>query len=645
MLSRFRQCGCDCRDDYTYVPNPAVRNASSCTSCGGEKPPCLFVAHFECRLTATTGEELAGPGTSYLSTVTGLQQASVGNFPGDVQLRPICEFRNPCVYVSYGGLSHVDRPLGIMKQSGCSWLSRVGYSTGTVADVTRKPSWRMDISSNPVTMSLTIRSETAKYTCQDGFDCFGANDFVMTSPRPSWGPTLPSRVCVTPGFSQGQTRGGDSCCPNCFEAEIPAMFGSVSVSRTTFPFTATYAISIPEQTLQFLPLPGALCAYFAPLILSSTPSNTPSFALLEIARSGSLGTRLSFMFGGLYGITNWPAVKIASYYAATASFSCNGGTLNRFVDSNLYFGLNTPASLTLTKSEECNISEVDDEGGCTEFNVRKAHQESGYPYGVRQTYDTEENRVSCCDPNCDAIRLRLYVYIDSTSSQPYSAFDGIAVTDYVGAPTGLSSPSGPSRATTLFVVNACVGVVVYCSSGVWKCDYYCTPGPFCSGFPTNFVATTTLATECCPLRGGDGGTNLTCIVNNLSTPAHGCVSIGESYPNCAAIGCCTDASEANCFLTFTSSCADFNGVSVSMNRVGSHHWTGRDSVNEAGLDLTCNNGTWTLVYGTVGSCLFTLTSGNIRCSPIMSGTFPITTINSFFCCAGTSFTISATVSP
>ncbi len=645
MLSRFRQCGCDCRDDYTYVPNPSIRNASSCTSCGGQKPPCLFVAHFECRHTATTGEELTGALSSFLSTVTGLQQASVGNFAGDVQLRPICEFRNPCVYVSYGGLGHADRPQGIMKQSGCSWLSRVGYSTGTLADVTRKPSWKMDISSNPVKLSLTIRAETAEYTCQDGFDCFGANDFVMTGSRPSWGPTLPMRVCVTPGFSQGQTRGGDSCCQNCFEAEIPAMSGSVFVSRATFPFTATYAISIPQQTLKFLPLAGALCAYFAPLNLTSTPTNTPSYALLEIAKSGSYGTRLAFMFGGLYGITNWPAVKIGWYAAATAAFNCNGGTLNRAVDASTYIGVSTPAAITLTKSDDCDVSEVDDEGGCPEFNVAKAHQVSGYPYGVRQSYDTEENRVACCDPNCDAIRVSLYVYIDSTSSIVYGAFRGSAITERVGAPSGLSSPSGPSRSAMIYVLDSCIGIVVYCSGGTWKCDYYCNRTAFCGSFPTTFVATTTLVTECCPLRGGDRGTILPCIQNNLATPAHACVAIGEAEPNCAALGCCTDASEANCFLTLTSSCVDFNGVSVAMTRVGSHHWTGRDSANEAGLDLTCSNGIWTLVYGTVGSCLFTLTNGDVRCSPIMSGTFPVTTINSFFCCSGTSFTISATVSP
>lgn len=203
-MMRHRACGCDARDAMEYDQG-AFPSSQLCSVC--DVTPCAYVAQFAC-VVEHNGICLAGEGGGFAGAVP-----DDGWVAGDVTLRVLCEFENPCVFVSIqdatgvgvtcspttschqdiccSGLQDISHNgqacVGCTNPGACQWIHRLGSLDGVVTG------WEMDISANPVQLTHTAAGVT--YEADAAWDCLGANTMTLTGPFD--GP-LPSKVCVIP---------------------------------------------------------------------------------------------------------------------------------------------------------------------------------------------------------------------------------------------------------------------------------------------------------------------------------------------------------------------------------------------------------------------------------------------------------------
>lgn len=203
-MMRHRPCGCDARDNIEYDQG-AAPSSQLCSAC--DPTPCAYVAQFGC-IIEHNGICLAGESGGFEGAVEGDVWAA-----GDVTLRVLCEFENPCVFVSLQDATgigvtcspttschqdicctgtqeviHNGQPcVGCTNPGACQWVHRLGSIEGLVTG------WEMDISADPVQLTHTAAGVT--YEADAAWDCLGKNTMTLTAPFD--GP-LPRKVCVIP---------------------------------------------------------------------------------------------------------------------------------------------------------------------------------------------------------------------------------------------------------------------------------------------------------------------------------------------------------------------------------------------------------------------------------------------------------------
>lgn len=201
MPGRHRQCGCDSRDEGTFVQDVGTFNPLCCTSCGATPPPCCYVAHFGCVIQCDSE-----PFTSRTPAGAVTHPESID---GDVFLRVICEFEDKCVFVSMRAESHADTGFS----DGCTWTHRaLGY------DPSLSVAWQMDISDLSA-VTLTYRfgvwANTVVYTCDAEFVCDQANTFTLTTNETGC-VQFPNKLCVLPKHARDVW-----CADRVFESNYP----------------------------------------------------------------------------------------------------------------------------------------------------------------------------------------------------------------------------------------------------------------------------------------------------------------------------------------------------------------------------------------------------------------------------------------
>ncbi len=213
MIERYRRCGCDCRDANRWEPDPAVYNplfsTRGCVN-GNEKPPCKYIARFECDLrrddndgTRTSGE--------WLSQV---------NMP----LRQLCEFGPLGEYVGLIGDPFTGAVTDFHTiennatfQYACSISQRYNLQGNYPANNTAAFSflrslirWKLLLENHPVTFTRI----TGEQYAVDQWDCFGPNTLQLVR-NPTNQTRLPKWLCITPEIVTAVPQ--KQCCPTFFQ--------------------------------------------------------------------------------------------------------------------------------------------------------------------------------------------------------------------------------------------------------------------------------------------------------------------------------------------------------------------------------------------------------------------------------------------
>ena len=184
---RFRSCGCDARDQGTYVQDGT--SPLLCASC--DEMPCCWVARFGCRISGLT------------------------DVRGDVYMRVLCAFEERCrfvsVYASYAdcpvttygrppsqhndGFSWCGTPGGYPPRyevyNACTWLGRNPVDGFAITD-----GWILTLS-NLSSVTLENSQNGAVYAAVAEWDCTGQNTLWLTD-EDGDEPLLPRSVCVSP---------------------------------------------------------------------------------------------------------------------------------------------------------------------------------------------------------------------------------------------------------------------------------------------------------------------------------------------------------------------------------------------------------------------------------------------------------------
>lgn len=213
-LKKHRRCNkCDARDSQGYTQDPAVFDPVCCHSCSGGdgsgKPPCCYIAHFECPI-FFSGLWVVGLATTHFALPCDAPDGC------DVFLRPFCEFRDACNYISVQAdlclpLSdaHDDFPWleaqfaclpNLLALLGCSWQDRGWHQFDNPPASTPPPDgigWRLPLTDmRSVTLNYDRLGIVYSLPTGVSWDCYGPNNLVLTA-NP-YGCPLPTNVCVTP---------------------------------------------------------------------------------------------------------------------------------------------------------------------------------------------------------------------------------------------------------------------------------------------------------------------------------------------------------------------------------------------------------------------------------------------------------------
>ena len=547
---RHRLCGCDCRDSDQYEPDPLTFNPTCYTLPDGSKPPCKYIARFECPVSCN-GVSITGTGTSFTDVFQSTSDlgSSIPDSPvdPDIWLRPFCEFRNAQLYVAT--TSQV--PFGDLGV-GCSWLDRISSSENGVANqdaITQFKTlvvWTLDTAATPVTLTHVL-GWTYQQKKTETWNPFGPNTLWLTDQTANDKCTtvsgghnsdkMPNFVCITPAVTRYVPE--DNSCDNCFSITLPKIT----------PTSTTILTSIPAQTANFRPVPKAFfgnlikgkCAYVANLLEGvSFYESYVNAVWIDVAGGLDNGQTSS---ARLFFIP-WTATYECKY------FQCG-------VDNVFTLATNNPgAPQTLTvKSHPCYINEINDKGMCVPCDG----QSSTRLYQTDITpYNNEKNRCACCDPYCKCMNGTIRLVCSGHVYDHKGCF-------CQGGRTGVASPVGPSREfCSTFDIGDGTGshticVVAYCvDGGAWKTDWYCDGA---------FQSTATCGSTCCPLAAWTTSqVNLNCI------NCKGCISI-QSDPQCVAPEPCCPIAKIPATLTAAFVSTGMGTFSVTLTKGGST-WTG-----------------------------------------------------------------------
>lgn len=202
---KFRQCGCDCRDNETHSQ---TNTAPCCDVCPDWESPCTWIARFGCTILPDAGCD---------------NQTTRGIACADVYLRPECYFDDRTVIVGcYEGGEYT------VPGGNCKWVALgrglpgcgeclpcAGYNYRDIFEDDANPcSWNdFPVTSPTFTYGyswvLTIRETGSTlewdhpehgllgYTKAEAWDCAGANTLELTSGADAV-PELPRQLCVVP---------------------------------------------------------------------------------------------------------------------------------------------------------------------------------------------------------------------------------------------------------------------------------------------------------------------------------------------------------------------------------------------------------------------------------------------------------------
>lgn len=186
-MKKFRECGCDKRDDTEYTQD-ATTSPLICDTCA--EMPCCWVAQFGCPITCGDYPITAGDGNAYM--------------------RIPCPFTDDnCVFKSIQDYSHGNDIVtgSCPSQHGCTWFRRLfndttkvfpnlpGFPVGTVTLNDFTWGWSLDLSAATPTLDHALSG--ISYELETGsIDCTGPNTFIRTDSVECTG--VPRRVCVIP---------------------------------------------------------------------------------------------------------------------------------------------------------------------------------------------------------------------------------------------------------------------------------------------------------------------------------------------------------------------------------------------------------------------------------------------------------------
>lgn len=582
QIKAHRKCGCDCRDQDTFVQDPQLVSPSCCASCpGGQKPPCCYVAHMPCRLTYQ-GELLTYSGGYINNGVNAYQLVNNGYataLQNNIFLRPICEFQNACVFRSlvYNRYQEVSST-GISPYSGhntaCTWSERLeGYATQ--AEINALARWSLDITTGVFTHPCGIRYALPTGTA---WNCYGPNTLVLACPPTNqrwyglaqgtggngnqpcvdWSiaiPGLPKTLCITPAISTRIAQ--DACCKNCFKFDLPA--GNTA--------------HIPAQTITFLPVQnlnatGGACGYEASVIDDGSASGISiiygdsrfSSMFLRVATPMNTGLASQAQISFTYANNGTGGVV----YTCN-SLTCSGGTFT-FTSGDTSF----PPTITLTATK-CIWPENDNQGPCPAICGTETANDGGSDgsAGHQGDYITEALRCGCCDPFCDCIPGELKIFCGTHVSRYKTCPDQSGAVNGVkwckGGRTGVGSHGGPSREACFGIYDTTntfhtICVVIYCTTGsAWQIDWYCDG---------TYVSTNTGAVTCCPLTIKATMPTISCL-----SGCTGCIGVNTTA-DCVAVdnNCCPLANFNNTMVAhFVSTC--LGTFSITITKAGTT-WTG-----------------------------------------------------------------------
>jgi len=607
MIELHRYCGaCDCRDANRWEPDTSIYNPLFVCGCDKEntvKPPCKYIARFECDVKNDWGEWLAQV---------------------DMPLRQLCEFGPIGEYVGLvgdpytGGITNFHNIEGnAYFQYACSISQRYnlqgGYPSDNAATFTFLRSvtrWKLNIATSPMTF---VHSSGVKYAV-NSWDCLGPNTLFQVNQSATTGAQqrLPKKICITPEIVTAVPQRG-ACPNNFFQVTLPA----IEAGQT----------SIPAQRLEFLPVPSALVAsgfaaeYFAQIKL---------YGHVHIGFGGGGQDAICYSGGGVgagwSGINNPGGLRLVDLrvvsamdanrsssatlgiryiidcnagFTAQAVYSCNAfscvGGIFRLTNNSPGF----PEKFEV-KSHGLFYSEADDQGLCPYGNCRDVDWEPSRP-----TYTNETTRKACCDPFCACAPGTIQIFCPSKGTQKFGGCDGI--TFCTGGRTGITSPSGPSREYCVTAVatdgsSHTICCVVYCSGSTWKSEWYCDG--------TYVGAGTNGSQSCCPFTFTQDMPTISCLPG-----CTGCVAINTD-PTCHAVttvSCCQDTLPATMTAAIISPC--WGTFNITMTGGGSS-WTG-SAIAPSGdsivllFDIDVNS--------SYGPCFFT-----VKCNSNIFNNAPVT---------------------
>ena len=232
FLRRQRRCNqCDDRDLETYVEGGLNRvgapilNPLCCKKCGpskDKKPPCSYLVRFGCQITSTFTEEFndySGVVSQHVFLTDGVEeqffnarfQGCKTDTIGNVTLRPRCNYRDPCNFLSiqnfrYGRIRSQNGNDDICSIrifnfgvvcDGCSWSDRIDVSESLIHSI--EYGWQLNLE-DLSKVKLTHLMYGLSYAMKSGetWDCFAKNTLYLTTGKDSRFINLPTAVCIVP---------------------------------------------------------------------------------------------------------------------------------------------------------------------------------------------------------------------------------------------------------------------------------------------------------------------------------------------------------------------------------------------------------------------------------------------------------------
>lgn len=625
FVSRHRRCGCDCRDAAGFVVDPQTFNPLCCRVCAGGKPPCAYIANWECIF------ECSGPPTF-------ANRANWIGYPG-MTLRPVCPFENACQFVD-DAVNNAPTWL-----DGCTWSERMEgnqFDTQTFLDAVN---WTLDISAVPATMTHKNGYRFSGRFANVGgeqvysWDCYGPNTLWSEGPYGSC-PNMPKAVCITPKLTLAYPN-EPRCCPRCFSLNITGM-ASIQVPDQNVTF---FLAHIPVEDSSGNVISDA-CAYQAPIIAygSSTGMGTAtiwSFSPMRTADNPPIDqpTR-AFMelvyYEGSVNINGNRSQLQADDYECD-SFTCSTGGVFRFAAG--HNPTQVPQELTVIPTA-CIRSENDDYGPCPSAGCPGIDQptlpSNQQTADTSLVYNDEAERCECQDPWCECAPCAVKLFDSVTSDIWGTTSCGTGVPGFHGfnQSFGLCSPAGSIQGNAAggvreIQVAVSGGHVVtaraYCKKSTtevvdgitirtpagWVVEWYCD-GTYVSTEVCQVVGT-------CPLKLSAGAPRMTgCNISGgcLAINCFECLTCVPVIP----ITCCFDytpgatvnAPPTTLFLTVTSpGCPSLDGATVTLTWNG-FAWAAFQ------INVLCQDSVWELLSTISGAQLDAPNVGSVTslvCDP------------------------------